>query len=215
MRTGLLTLLGLASLWAGEQPTQFASREARYVLQVEDKFEVQYRYTPEFNIQVSVGPDGFVTLPLVGEIKVGGLTLQAAKLEIEKGAGERLNTPEVQLVLRDYVKPHFVVAGEVSKPGRFELRGQVTTMEAIAQSGGFKEGAKHTQVVLVRKADGGMAELRLLDMRRMLSGKGLDEDIEVRSGDMLVVPKNMISRLDPYVRLASTTLYAILWGIQF
>lgn len=214
MRIGLALLLSVASLWASDDGVGFAVRGARYRLQPEDKFEVLYRYTPEFNVTVSVEPDGFVALPLVGEVKVAGLTVEAAKLEIEKKAGERLNDPEVNLVLRDYQKPYIVVAGEVSKPGRIDLRGRMTTVEAIAQSGGFKDSAKHGQVLLVRQADSGRAEVKLLDMRRMMKSNGVGEDLELRSGDMLVVPRNFISRIDPYVRLGTTGLYALLLGLQ-
>lgn len=214
MRICLILLLSLAPLLAGEDQTQFASRENRYRLQTDDKFEVQYRYTPEFNVTVSVDPDGFVSLPLVGEIHVAGLTLEAAKSEIRKRAAERLNEPEVELVLREYVKPHFVVAGEVSRPGRYDFRGRVTMVEAIAQSGGFKDSAKHTQVVLLRQVDSDRAEVKLLDMRRMMNGRGLDENLELRPGDTLVVPKNLISRIEPFVRMGSTSLYAFLLGLQ-
>lgn len=212
MKALLLLLLAVISVHAADDP-QFAAREPRYRLQLDDKFEVQYRFTPEFNTTVAVEPDGFVTLPLVGQVKVAGLTLDAARREIEKKAGERLNAPEVNLVLRDYLKPFFVVAGEVTKPGRYDLRGRITTVEAVAQGGGFKESAKHTQVVLVRKVDAEHAELKLLDMRKMMSGKGVIEDVELRSGDMLIVPKNTISRMEPYLRLGTTALYALLLGL--
>lgn len=196
------------------QPPAFADREARYRLQPEDKIEVQYRYTPEYNALVSIQPDGFVSLPFTGDVKVMGLTLEAAGAAIARKAGERLSAPEVSVLLREYVKPYFVVAGEVAHPGRFDLRGSVSVVEAIAQSGGFKESSKHSQVVLVHKVDPEHAEVKLLNLNRLMSAGGIREDLELRSGDMLIVPKTLISKVDPYIRLTTSSLTSILFGIK-
>lgn len=208
----LSTLFLFQSAFA--QPAVFADREPRYRLQPEDKIEVQYRYTPEYNAVVSIQPDGFVSLPFTGDVKVTGLTLEAAGAAIAQKAGERLAAPEVSVLLRDYVKPYFVVAGEVAHPGRFELRGTVSVVEAIAQSGGFKESSKHSQVVLVHKVDPEHAEVKLLNLNRLMSKAGVREDFEIRTGDMLIVPKTLISKIDPYIRLTTSSLTSILFGIK-
>lgn len=194
--------------------TSFPSRDARYRLQPEDKIEVQYRYTPEYNATVSIQPDGFISLPLAGDVKVAGLTLAAASAAVTEKAGERLASPEVSVILREYVKPYFVVAGEVAHPGRFDLRGTVSVVEGIAQSGGFKESSKYSQVVLLRKTDTDLAQVKLLDLRHLMSPSGIQEDLELRSGDMLIVPKNLISKIEPYLRVTSSTITSILFGIR-
>lgn len=206
-------LLGLAALGRA-QTGAFAERNPRYRLQPEDKIDVQYRYTPEYNASVSVQPDGFVSLPFTGDVKLLDLTIEEAGAAIARKAGERLAAPEVSVILREYVKPYFVVAGEVARPGRFDLRGGVSVVEAIAQSGGFKESSRHSQVVLVHKVDAEHAEVKLLNMNRLMSAKGVTEDFAVRSGDMLIVPKNLISKVEPYVRVTSSTLTSILFGIK-
>jgi len=194
---------------------QLADRDARYRLQAQDSIEVQYRYTPEYNATVTVQPDGFISLPEVGDVKVGDLAVDEAAAAIAKKAGERLRDPQVNVLLRDYQKPYFVVAGEVEHPGRFDMRGSITVVEAIAMSGGFKDSAKHTQVILLRKADAGHAQVRMLDLRKLMSEKGISEDIEVKTGDMLVVPKNAMSRMAPYVALASSGLMGLSMALMF
>jgi polysaccharide export outer membrane protein len=134
------------------QTAGFAERDPHYRLQPEDRIEVQYRFTPEYNAQASVQPDGYAVMPLTGEVKLAGLTLAEAEKAIRLKAGERLNDPEVTVLLKEYVKPFFTVAGEVAKPGRIELHGEVTLVEAIALSGGFKDSAHRTQVLLLRNA---------------------------------------------------------------
>jgi len=210
-------LLISAAAWAADAdaPAHFADRNQRYRLQPQDSIDVQYRYTPEYNATVSVQPDGYISLPLVGDVKVGDLSLDDAAAAITKKAGERLRDPEINVLLRDYQKPFFIVAGEVQHPGRFDIRGHVTVVEAIAISGGFKESAKHTQIVLLRKSDADHAQARLLDLNKLMSEKGIHEDIEIKPGDMLVVPKNALSRIDPYIRLASTGLAGLSMALMF
>ena len=73
----LLTCSGLAS---GQAPT-FAERDPRYRLQPTDTIEVRYRYTPEFDQTVSIQPDGFVILQIVGDLKLQGLSLDQERLD--------------------------------------------------------------------------------------------------------------------------------------
>lgn len=190
-------------------PAGFAQRDARYKIQPNDVVEIQFRYTPEYNYTGTVQPDGFISLQVVGDIKVGGLTLNEASTAIAKQANTRLRDPEVAVFLKDFVKPHFVVAGEVGHPGTFDLRGEVTVIQAIAMSGGFKESSKRTQVILLRRANKEFAEVKVLDMKELMSPKKIQEDILIQPDDMLVVPQNRISRLEPYVRVGSTGLYAL------
>ncbi len=209
----LFTALFLISC-ASAQTVSFAERDAHYKLQPEDKVEIQYRYTPEYNATAALQPDGYVSLPLVGEVKLAGRTLEQAATAIAAKAGERLADPEVTVLLKEYVKPYFVVAGEVAHPGRFDLHGDVSLVEALAVSGGLKDSAKRSQVILVHKANQQTAEVRLLDLRKLMGTSNIREDVAIRSGDMIVVPRNFISRVEPYIRLAETGLYTILWGIK-
>jgi len=210
----LLASLALLSCLAAAQNGGFADRDPQYKLQPEDKVEVQYRYTPEYNATAALQPDGYVSLPFVGQVKVAELTLDQASKAIAARAADRLADPEVTVLLREYVKPYFVVAGEVAHPGRFELHGQVSLIEALALGGGLKDSAKRTQVILMRKRDQDTAEVRLLDVRKLMSARNINEDIAIRTGDMIVVPRNWVSRVEPLLRLTESPLSMILWGVK-
>ena len=212
MKTILISL-ALAGL-ACAQTTTFADRDPHYKLQSEDKVEVQYRYTPEYNATVALQPDGYVSLPLLGEVKLVNLSLAEASRAITAKARERLADPEVTVLLKEYVKPYFVVAGEVAHPGRFDYHGDVSLVEALAISGGLKDSAKRTQVVLMHKTGPDLAEVRLLDIRKLMSGTNIREDVAVRPGDMIIVPRNFISRIEPYVRLTEASLYSVILGLK-
>jgi polysaccharide export outer membrane protein len=202
----------LSMALAQEPPHNFATRDQRYRLQPNDVVEIQFRYTPEFNASVTVEPDGYITSAIAGQVHVGGLTLSEASTEVGKQAGERLKDPEVTVLLKDFVKPHFVVAGEVAHPGTFELRGEVGVIQAIAISGGFKDTARRTQVVLVRKFNSEMAEVKTFDMRKLMNPKNILEDVALKPGDLLVVPRNAFSRLEPLMRISALGLYGLAVG---
>lgn len=180
--------------------SQFPERNPLYRLQSGDSIEVQYHYTPEYNGTASIEPGGFINLPLIGDLKIQGMTVVEAQSAIAQKAAVRLNQPEVTVLLKDFVHPYFVVAGEVGHPGRFEMHGDVTAMEAIAIGGGFKDSSKHSQVLLVRKYNKDFAEVTMIDMKAMSRQKGIAEDPVLQPGDMLVVPQNNVSKLERYVR---------------
>jgi polysaccharide biosynthesis/export protein len=185
----------------------FAERDGRYRLQPNDSIELHYRYTPEFDQTVTVQPDGFVALQVVGDLKLQGLTLEEAKAAILEHASLRLQNPEITLVLKDFEKPYFVVGGEVKNPGRYDIRGRVTAVEAIAIAGGFTSAsALHSQVILFRRVGEDLAKTELLNLKFAMSQSSNEPLATLRSGDVLIVPQNRISKIERIVKWGS-------WGI--
>ena len=204
----LASLLVWAAI-ASAQTVPFADRDPRYHLQPSDILDLHYRYSPEFDQTITVQPDGFVTLQLVGDLKLQGLTVDQAKTAILARASERLKDPEITLVLKEFEKPYFVVGGEVTTPGKFEMRGQVNAMQAIAMAGGFKApSAKHSQVILFRRVGPDLARTEILDLKAAMSPTGASEPLtDLRPGDMLIVPQNRISKIERLVKIANIGAY--------
>ncbi|MPZ18546.1 MAG: hypothetical protein GEV06_11625 [Luteitalea sp.] len=180
-----------------------AAAESFYRLQPSDVFDVKYRYTPEYDVTVMVRPDGFVTLPIVGEVRVGGLTTAEARRAIVKHANARLRDPELEVELKDFQKPRFVVGGQVGEPGQFELRGRVTLLEAIAMAGGFTRSAKHSQVVLFRRYNDEKVVTRVVNAKALQRPENMTENPLVLPGDFLFVPQNRISKVERFITLGS------------
>jgi polysaccharide export outer membrane protein len=179
----------------------------RYVLRSGDEITVQYRYTPEFDQTVRVQPDGFVALEIIGDIKLGGLTIsQGRDLIIEK-AKVRLKDPEISLSLKEFEKPFFVVAGEVIKPGKFDLHREVTALQAIMLAGGFKDQAKASQVIVFRRIESGLSETHVLNFSQAARKGGKFQDLPLQPGDMLMIPQNTITRVERYMKVANVGLF--------
>jgi len=197
-----LVALTLVLFWrTAAQDSRFAEREPEYRLQPNDTVEVQYRYTPEYNTTATVQPDGSIALPVTGTVRVAGLTPREAARAITAKAAERLREPEVSVLLKDFVKPYFTIAGEVAKPGRYDLRGNVTLIEGLALGGWLtRESAKHSQVLLVRRKDQEWGEIRVFNLKSAADRKRFDEDMTLRPGDMIYVPQNFLSKIDRYFR---------------
>lgn len=185
-------------------PTLKPATENRYRLNPGDVLDVVYRYTPEFNQTVAVQPDGYVILQIVGDVKLGSLTVEEARNEIVKRASVRLKDPEVTILLKEFQKPYFVVAGEVMQPGKVEMREQKTTaLQVIMMTGGFRDSAKVSQVVVFRKINQDTAEVKTLNLKDIKKTSDLENDIALEPGDMVFVPRNTWTKVEKYIRLTS------------
>ena len=190
------------------QSDSFARRNQRYLLQPSDVLEIHYRYSPEFDQTVTVQPDGFVSLHLVGDLKLQSLTVDQVKAAILEKASERLKDPEITVVLKEFERPYLVVGGEVNSPGRFEMRGSLTALQAIAMAGGFKNvSAKHSQVILYRRVGPDMAKAEILDLKAAMSPVSNEPLADLHSGDLLIVPQNRISKVERYVKWVNISVF--------
>jgi len=181
--------------------------EDRYRLQPGDVLEVQFRYSPEFNQTVTVQPDGYITLEIGGDLKVAGFTIEQTRATILRQARTRLQDPVATIVLKEFQRPYFVDAGEVNQPGKTEMRERVTAIQAIMLAGGMKETAKSSQVVVFRKINSDWAEVKLLNLKNIRRTSDLENDLTLQAGDIVFVPRDKISKIERFMKLASVAAF--------
>jgi polysaccharide export outer membrane protein len=187
---------------------QFKSRNPRYRIEAGDTFDLNFDLSPEFNqVAVAVQPDGFATLRAVGDVKVAGQTVPELTQTVRLAYGKILNNPVISIVLKEFEKPYFVADGQVAKPGKYEMHGNMTVTQAIAVAGGFQSSAKHSQVVLFRRVDDQWTEAKLINVKKMENDRDLREDPSLHNGDMLFVPKNKMSKIDRFIPNLSMGTY--------
>jgi polysaccharide export outer membrane protein len=185
----------------------FRDRYPRYKIGAGDQFDVTFDLSPEFNQNVTVQPDGYVTLRGVGDVHVQDLTVPELTQTLRTVYGKILNDPIISVVLKDFEKPYFIADGQVGKPGKYELRGDLTLTEAIAMAGGFQDTAKHSQVLLFRKVDDQWTEAKLFNVKKMEKSGNLKEDPFLHPGDMLFVPKNAFSKFKQFIPSGNVGTY--------
>ena len=154
-----------------------------------DVLELSFPFTPEFNQTVTVQPDGYITLRGVEGIRVQGQTLTEVTNSLRTVYGKILHDPVINIELKDFEKPYFIVGGEVGRPGKFDLRSETSATEAVAIAGGLKDSAKHSQVLLFHRVPDGWMQVKKLDMKKMMKNADLTEDAYLQPGDFLYVPK--------------------------
>ena len=189
-------------------PALTGERRPLYRLHQSDILSVNFTFTPEFNQTVTVQPDGFIALKGVPQLYAESMTLPEVQDAVRRAYSATMHNPEVSVILQDFEKPYFVAAGQVGRPGKYELRADTTVTEAVAIAGGFTDQAKHSQVVLFHRISGELVEARVLDVKHMLRSRNLSEDIHLRPGDLIFVPQNTISKIRRYLPASNLSLYS-------
>lgn len=202
----VLALVGM-QVFAQVMPDPTLQQRPRYALRAGDTVTLDYRYTPEYNQTVTIQPDGYVNLDIVGELRIAGMTLDQVHAAVVERASARLNKPEVNVTLKEFEKPYIVVAGEVEKPGRFDFYDKTTALQAVLLAGGFKGSAQQTRVYIFRRVNGDLAEVHQLNLHKVRSSRDLERDLALEPGDMLLVPPSKLEHISRFIKATNLSLY--------
>jgi polysaccharide export outer membrane protein len=193
---------------SGEREAALERRNPRYQLCKGDSFDLDFPFTPTFNQQtITVEPDGYASLRVIGDLHVEGQTIPELTETLRQSYARILHDPVITVTLKDFDKPYFTASGQVTHPGRFDLRGDITVTEGLAMAGGLTPIAKHSQVLLFRRVSSDWYEVKKINVKRLLHAMDLNEDVHLRPGDMLYVPTSAvgnIKRLIPGAGLGMT-----------
>lgn len=185
----------------------FHERNPRYRIGRGDVLELDFPFVAEFNQTVTVQPDGYVNLKSAGDLYVAGLTTPELIAALKASYSKILHDPTISVLLKDFEKPYFTALGKVTRPGKYDLRGETTVSQAVAIAGGLDDAAKHSQVLLFRKAPNDGFEVKSIDLKRMLRTGDLREDIVLQPGDMVFVPKSLLAKVRPWIPSSSMGMF--------
>jgi polysaccharide export outer membrane protein len=181
-----VVLLGGCAHRAKSAPTTEAQEPFR--LGREDIIDVSVWRDADLSRTLPVRPDGYISMPLAGELQAEGKTPTELADIIKGKLAPYVQDPKVTVIVREVNSSRVYVTGEVARPGTYPLRGRVSVIQAIALAGGFTAFADQDGIVLIRKGnDGGRYSVRyseLVDEQR----EGKESDFFLRPGDTLVIP---------------------------
>jgi polysaccharide export outer membrane protein len=134
------------------------------------------------------------------------MTVPEVVAALKKASANILHDPIIDVDLVDFQRAYFTVTGQVGKPGQYDLRHDTNVAEAIALAGGFLPTAK-TQVFVYHRISPSWMEVKKLNLKDILNGKNVNEDIDMQPGDMVFVPEKFIANFKKYVPY-TTGIYA-------
>ncbi|MGE3978502.1 MAG: polysaccharide biosynthesis/export family protein [Nitrospira sp.] len=139
-----------------------------------------------------VRPDGYISMPLIGEVEVNGRTAKELAAHITERLKEYKEKPSVHVKVKEVNSYYVYVLGDVAKPGKYQVKSHATVLQAIAMAGGFTLYAAKNNMHVRRTVVGPPGHVKEFKIParydELLSGDGEIKDFVLKTGDMVVVP---------------------------
>ena len=158
-----------------------------YVIGTDDVLTVVFWRDKEMSTEVVVRPDGKVTLPLVNDLEAAGKTPDQLRALITDAASRFVEAPTVSVVVKQINSRKVYITGMVGKSGAFPLSGPTTVLQLISMAGGLHEFADSKNIIINRIENGRQIALKF-NYNDVRKGKKLDQNIDLKPGDTVVVP---------------------------
>ncbi len=159
-----------------------------YLVGSGDVLKIDVYDNEDLETTVRVTSSGTIVMPLLGQVKVGGMKLSDVtdKLTALLADGYIIN-PQVNIFIEDFRSKKAVILGHVNKPGLVELRGNTTFLEIVSHAGGFKEGAGDTATI--KRISQDKQEVIIVNINSIVEGGDLSQNIPILDGDTIYVSK--------------------------
>lgn len=174
------------------RPSSFESPTG-FLLGPEDELEITVWGNKDLTRAAVIRPDGLISMPIIGDVQAAGLTADALAQRIAERLKQYLATnPSVSVSVKTINSYSVYVLGEVTKPGKFQLKSYITVLQAISMAGGFTDYAKKNKLQVLRITENGdnkRQEVHIpLRYDDLVAGNGGPGNIVLHSGDTVVVP---------------------------
>lgn len=160
---------------------------ADYVIGAEDILSVVFWREREMSSDVLVRPDGRISLPLLNDVEVAGLTPDQVRERVIELAKKFVEEPSATVVVKQINSRKVYITGNVERPGPFPLLRPTTILQLISLAGGLKEFAKAGDIVVVR-VEGTQQATFPFNYDDVKNRKGLSQNILLKPGDTVIVP---------------------------
>ena len=175
--------------------------EPEYVLYPGDEIEIATPTAIELTRTQKIGPDGRISLPLVGQIMAADRTIAEVEADASTAFASQLRRPVVEVTLKTAGPLKVWVDGEVRTPGVYDMPGDIDAYQAVIQAGGYLPTARQHEVALIRRGPRGARMMRAVDLRPRRG-----EVVALRRGDIIFVPRSTLGEVANFVTLFRNAL---------
>jgi polysaccharide export outer membrane protein len=158
-----------------------------YTIGADDVLSVVFWRDKELTSDVTVRPDGKISLPLLNDVHASGLTPAQLKDRIVEESKKYVEDPNVTVVVKDIKSRKVFITGEVRKPGPYSMSGTISVLQLISIAGGLADYAKPEKIMIVRSENGKQMSFRF-NYKEVIEGKKLAQNIDLKPGDAIIVP---------------------------
>lgn len=180
-------------------PIVYTAVTEDYYLQPGDNLEIKFFNNPELNENLTIRPDGKISLELIDEVQAAGLTpAQLDELLTEK-YNSQLREVVITVILKSFGGQKIYVGGEVNLPQVLNMVGKVNALQAIFDAGGLRDDAKISSVVIVSRGPDNQPFARKVNLKKALKGELPEEEYLLKPFDMVYVPKTNLAKADQFI----------------
>ncbi len=158
-----------------------------YIIGEQDVLGIDVWKEKDISQTAVVRPDGKITIPLVDEVYVVGLTPVQLESLLEEKLKPFLTVPQVTVIVKEINSRKVYLMGQVGRTGPFLVNSTTTVLQLIAQAGGLRDFAKRKKIYIMRNVDGKTEHYRF-NYDEVIKGKHLEQNIVLQPGDTIVVP---------------------------
>ena len=163
-----------------------------YLLQAGDLVEIKVYKEDDMSRTLRISTNGSITFPLIGNVRIAGLTVSQAENKVEKALQSYLKTPSVSFLIKEYANKTVYVLGQVKKPSSISITPEktMTLLEAITSAGGFTDIAAMSKVKILRM-EGGVQKSIEVDVVQITKEGNKQYDVPLKPADVVFVPQSL------------------------
>lgn len=158
-----------------------------YLVQPGDVLQIMVWREPDMQAEVVVSPDGYFSMPLLGEIHANGKSITQLRKELVTRIQTFVPDADVTVMVKQALGNKIYVIGKVNRPGEYVLNRNVDVMQALSMAAGIAKFADVDQVKILRRTAKAQQVLSF-DYSQVEDGKNLEQNIVLKPGDVVVVP---------------------------
>ena len=158
-----------------------------YVIGPDDVLTVVFWREKDLSSEVTVRPDGRISIPLLQDVDAAGLTPEQLRDKLNLQAVRFVEDPNVTVVVKEIHSRRVYITGQVAKPGPYLLTSRATIVQLIAMAGGLLEFADSKNVILIRTENATPVSYRF-NYKEVLDRKNLKQNLDLKPGDTVIVP---------------------------